>query len=201
MKRRLAGPALAILCAVLAYELGLSLLPRLIMNATMHGIVRRAGDWNSIYHAPRASASDRRMVMPSPDMLYSACPYDLKAGPLQVLAQVPLGVYWSLSAYDDENGNYYAVNDLQATGRVAFVVLPEASPAQAFEASGARVLHSPSRRGVVLLRTLSDPRESGAETLEVLRRESSCRTLPAQSAGSNDTGRYNAAPSGVLRRA
>ncbi|MDT0498644.1 DUF1254 domain-containing protein [Algiphilus sp. W345] len=49
------------------------------------------GDWNSIYHAPRTNASDRRMVMPSPDMLYSACPYDLKAGPLQVLAGTGAG--------------------------------------------------------------------------------------------------------------
>lgn len=106
--------------------------------------------------APRADASARTVVRPSPDLLYTACVFDLAQGPLHITAPVQDG-YVSVSGFGADSSNFFAVNDRDATisadGRKQFKLLltlgePVIAPA------GARVIVSPSTRGLVLFRSL-----------------------------------------------
>ena len=106
--------------------------------------------------AARADASARTVVRPSPDLLYTACVFDLSAGPLRLSTPVPPG-YLSISGFADDTSNFFAVNDrdavVDADGRRRLEVLLTAD-ASVQAPSGARVIVSPSVRGLVLFRTL-----------------------------------------------
>ena len=80
------------LVTAVAVHLGtLYYLPHLVMDKAM----TQMGAVNAIHHGLRATASKRGVVRPSPDLLYSVCPYDLSGGaPLHVTAPVPPGTYW-----------------------------------------------------------------------------------------------------------
>jgi|GEM_PF-452637 len=106
--------------------------------------------------AARADASSRIVVRPSPDLLYTACVFNLSEGPLHLRTPVPPG-YLSVSGFAADTNNFFAVNDrdavMDADGRRLLDLLLVADtgvPAP----TGARVIVSPSRRGLVLFRTL-----------------------------------------------
>jgi len=106
--------------------------------------------------APRATADARTVVRPSPDLLYTACVFDLADGPLHLRAPVPPG-YLSLSAFSADSSNFFAMNDGDATvnadgQRELHVVLSRHANIPVPE--GAKLVVSPSTRGLVLFRLL-----------------------------------------------
>ncbi|MDO9452032.1 MAG: DUF1254 domain-containing protein [Stagnimonas sp.] len=114
------------------------------------------GATNVALPAPRADASARTVVRPSPDLLYTACVFDLGKGPLHITAPVQDG-YVSVSGFSADSSNFFAVNDrntpVAADGRKRFdLLLTNGEPVTAPE--GARVIVSPSTRGLVLFRSL-----------------------------------------------
>jgi len=70
---------------------------------------------NTILHAPRPTSRSRGVVRPSPDMLYSICVYDLSAagGAVRVSTHDMPETYWSVSLFDVDTNNFYALNDRQ----------------------------------------------------------------------------------------
>ncbi|MES2883385.1 MAG: DUF1254 domain-containing protein [Pseudomonadota bacterium] len=106
--------------------------------------------------APRADASARTVVRPSPDLLYTACVFDLSDGPLHVTAPVQDG-YVSVSGFGADSSNFFAVNDRSAQsdteGRKHFDLLLTRGGSVSAPV-GARVIVSPSTRGLVLFRSL-----------------------------------------------
>jgi uncharacterized membrane protein len=150
--------------------------PRVLMWLAMSKL-EHLGGVGHIVHAPRADENSRRIVMPSPDLLYSYCVYDLAQGPLRVHAAIPPDTYWSLSAYDASTNNWYVVDDRGAgSNDVDLLVLaPDAAQPQA--EPGLRVARSPSRRGLLLFRTLVDRDERGP-SLDAARRQASCAPQP-----------------------
>lgn len=114
------------------------------------------GASNVALPAPRADAHARTVVRPSPDLLYTACVFDLGKGPLHITAPVQDG-YVSVSGFGADSSNFFAVNDrntpVAADGRKRFdLLLTNGEPVTAPE--GARVIVSPSTRGLVLFRSL-----------------------------------------------
>ncbi len=106
---------------------------------------------NQWHVAPRVTAQSRTIVRPAPDFAYSACSYDLGDGPLTLrVAQWP--DYWSLSLYAANSDNYFVVDDREVRGD-AEIVLVRAGRAAPDGAE--RVVESPSRRGVALIRRLA----------------------------------------------
>ena len=106
-------------------------LPRLIMLRTVAGISRQAAA-NTILHAPRPNANSRGVVRPSPDMLYSICVYDLNAagGAIRVSTHDMPDTYWSVSLFDVDTNNFYALNDRQTkAGAADFVLTASGAPA------------------------------------------------------------------------
>ena len=136
--------------AALVHVAVVAAIPRLIVRAVRHRLEQSVGP-NRIHHAPLPDASWRTIVMPSPDLLYSACAYDVRERPLLVTAEVPDG-YWSVSAFADDTDNFFVANDRTAGGRRIRVVF-SAEPGFRDPAGGTAV-EVPSKTGVILFRQL-----------------------------------------------
>lgn len=148
-------------------------LPYAIMDRAMAGIASSAGGVNAPVYPERASAASRGIVRPSPDLLYTACVYDVSEQPVRLTSPVP-DTYWSLSVFASNTDNFFVVNDRQvASDRIEIVLAPEGSPA----ANGdVPVIIAPTTRGIVLFRSLITSDDSRTE-IDVLRRQAHCEPL------------------------
>ena len=167
----------ALLIAVIVHVASLLALPRLIMLRTMAAITRSAPA-NTIHYPPRPTASARGVVRPSPDLLYAICVYDLGAanGAVRVSTHdMPEG-YWSVSVFDADTDNFYALNDRQAgAGSVDFLLMAK----QASVSDGRLpVVAAPTQRGIVLFRTLIDDEKHFAE-IDAARHHADCEPYRA----------------------
>ena len=97
----------------------------------------------------KPSAGNDQVRRSSPDLIYSACPFDLSDGPLHITAPVP-GSYMSVSCYAINTDNFYVKNDLQVDRRFNIILIgPDtADPGIA----DAEVVRSPSMTGGILFR-------------------------------------------------
>jgi uncharacterized membrane protein len=162
--------ALTLLVAALVHVASLYALPYVVMDRTLSIL----GERNMMHHLARADANSRAVVRPSPDLLYSACPYDLSKGPLEVRATVPHDTYWSVSAFDDDTNNWYVLDDRQTEhGRLDLVVqAPDLDKAVAATAHRL-VVTSPTRLGLILIRILINDDDRFA-AIDRVRRQATC---------------------------
>jgi uncharacterized membrane protein len=161
--------------AAVVHVLAVWALPRVIMAEVLRRAAQLANP-SGVVLPPRATGASRTIVMPSPDLLYAACVYDLARGPVRVTAAPRLDGYWSVALYSATSDNWFTVNDRQAGGGAVDLLVTDrggAAPA------GARLLVSPSRRGLVLMRVLASGRAEDLPRLEAARRTLAC-TLPGR---------------------
>lgn len=149
-------------------------LPGRIMARTL----ARMGPPNAMYFDRRPDATSHRMVRPSPDLLYAACPFDLSKGPLRVTASVPHSTYWSVSAFDSATNNFFVRNDQQISGNAIEIIalrhgmaLPP--PGNAPEHV---ILFAPTTTGLILFRLLIND-EANLAALDAIRHQASCETV------------------------
>ena len=118
---------------------------------------------NTFRHGRAPTHTSRQIVMPSPDLVYSSCVYDLAAGDLSIAATLPpQGHYWSLSLYAHNTDNYFVVNDRELPARrVALVV---SRKGRGHRSAGATTVESPTRTGIALIRMI----QRKAEDLPVI---------------------------------
>jgi uncharacterized membrane protein len=162
----------ALLIAAIVHVTSLLLLPRLIMLRTM-SVMARSASANTILHPPRPSARSRTVVRPSPDLLYSICVYDLRAadGAVRVSIHDMPDTYWSVSVFDADTNNFYALNDRQAkTGAADFLLADSARPANDERLP---VVAAPTSRGIVLFRILVSD-DARMTELDAARRHAHC---------------------------
>jgi uncharacterized membrane protein len=167
----------ALLVALVVHGASVLLLPRFVMLRTMAGITKQAGA-NAMIYAPRATWRARAVVRPSPDLLYSICVYDLDAagGAMRVSTHDMPQTYWSVSVFDADTNNFYALNDLQAKGGAAdFVLLPQGKSA---ETGRLPVVAAPTNRGIVLFRTLVSD-EAQLAAIDAARHNAACEPYKA----------------------
>jgi uncharacterized membrane protein len=168
MKAWLGWIALTLAVAAAVHMASVRYLPHLVMDRAM----AQMGAVNTIHHGARATAEKHGVVRPSPDLLYSVCPFDLSKGSLHVTAPVPQGTYWSVSLFDDATNNFFARNDRQAkAGKVDFFI---ASPDANLDPR-LPVVRSPSTRGLVVFRTLIG-NEHDFAAIDAARRKAACET-------------------------
>lgn len=173
MKRWLGYCAAIALSGAAGYYGTLLAAPTFLMSKALDRITERSA-WNHFTHAPQVSARSQFIVRPSPDLLYSICPFDLGAGPIEVTAAPIPGHYSSISVFDAETNVVFVRNDEQMAGRPMRVVL---ALAQQAVPTSAQIVRLRAPRGAVLQRVLlADPAEAAA--LDPLRQRASCRTLP-----------------------
>ncbi|MDE0879732.1 MAG: DUF1254 domain-containing protein [Sphingomonas bacterium] len=173
MTRRWIGPVIvALLVAMASYYLALVATPRVLMA----GAMRRIGNDAQVNHmvqVPLANAESRTVVRPSPDLAYSACAFDLSAGPLRLDVPVIPAVYWSLSAFDARTNNAFVRNNREAGNAPMSVVL--ALPGQPVP-KGVETVRLDTAKGIALVRILvADRAEFPA--IDAARHRSSCKTL------------------------
>lgn len=151
--------------------------PRAIMHVLMHGPTAQKMNMRNQAAFPEAvTAQSRTVVMPSPDMLYSVCAYDLDAGPVHVKAHPVLPNYWSIALYAANSDNFFVRNDRQSQGRPVdlWVVPPVTDGPQKPVPAGSEVVVSPSNTGFLLLRVLTTDYQAEKAVLEPARRTLQC---------------------------
>jgi uncharacterized membrane protein len=163
--------------AVLVHVLAVWAAPRVIMRvvSTKMGAMAvdhaQGGDLSVPLHAPPVTAQSRTIVMPSPDMLYSVCTFDLSKGPLHITANPGLSSYWSIALYASNSDNFFVLNDRQAGGKPVNLHLVS-SHSEAAAPPDAVV--APTDTGVLLMRVLTGNYEAEKAMLEPARRTLQC---------------------------
>jgi len=166
-----------LLIAAVVHAASLLALPRLIMLRTMTALTRSASA-NTIFYPSQPTARSRGVVRPSPDLLYSICVYDLNAasGAVRISTHDMPNSYWSVSVFDADTNNFYALNDRQAkTGATDFVLVALGTSAAS---KTLPVVMAPTNRGIVLFRTLINDERRLAE-IDAARRHADCAPYKA----------------------
>ena len=163
--------------ALIVHVLAVWATPRLIMNRLMNGPTAQAMNMlNQAAFPPAVDASARRVVMPSPDLLYSVCVFDVSAGPVRVRANPGLPSYWSIALYAANSDNFFVLNDRQAGAAPVDLWLVSEGPNAQDPAMppGTRLVVSPSTQGFLLMRVLTADYEAEKAIVEPARRSLQC---------------------------
>ncbi len=163
--------ALGLAVAVLMHLLTVWALPRLIMREAMARIAQETAAQARAQGAPQAATgaylppstdhTQRRIVMPSPDLLYATCALDLSKGPMHITAEVAHPRYWSVALYGANSDNFFVVNDRSTPARSSKApdldlrILPPGTERATTAADGeSTVVEAPSRKVLLLMRLL-----------------------------------------------
>ncbi len=148
--------------------------PTLIMSRVMSAIGTKGT--NQIAHSERATAAARKIVKPSPDLLYSLCVFDVSRRPLKITTAAPTDTYWSVAFYAANTDNFFVLNDTQAKGLPATIVLMGQGQTVPPQPEGTRIVTASTPRGIVLFRTLINDDAREAE-LDQQRRAAKCEPM------------------------
>lgn len=156
---------LALGVAFAVHVASVAFLPQLIMTralAKMSGL----NGYNTMTHTARATSASRAVVRPSPDLLYSVCPFDLGKGDTLLVSVTGMPKsYWSISVFDAETNNIFALNNSAVPSGSADVAIQQPLPPGSLSKTMppphpddrswyfAHVT-TPTARGLVLIRTL-----------------------------------------------
>lgn len=166
------GPILfGLFVGLLAWHATFALVPRALMTLAV-GRIASVGGINRMTHAPLVTAKARSIVRPSPDLLYSSCPFDVSEAPVLVDVVPVDAPYWSLSVFDRDTNVAFVGNNLEAGPsllRVALLRAGQIAPA------GYRPVRLQGSRGVALVRILID-RQAPVTAIDRARRASVCRS-------------------------
>ena len=166
--------AVVLAVAAIVHAATLREMPRFIMARS----VSRMGPPNVMHFPQRPDENSRVVVRPSPDLLYSICPFNLSKGPLRVTARVPHDTYWSVAAFDPDTNNFFVRDDRQIAGdEIEIVALrPGMIPPPVGGATERIFVFAPSETGVFLFRLLINDESRLAER-DAIRRLASCGTI------------------------
>jgi uncharacterized membrane protein len=165
--------ALALAVAFCVHLAIVAVIPRAVMAVALYRMSSVHG-FNTMMHQPRPTSASRAVVRPSPDLLYSACPFDLDraGGMLQVHADDMPHTYWSVSIFEAQTDNILALNDRQALkGGIDFILKRSNTPPLADKST--LVLETGTPRGLILFRTLIDD-DKHLAAIDRARRHATC---------------------------
>jgi len=186
-RTRILRCALWLLLAGFVHGLAVWALPRVIMRGAMSRLVpvnaAVADEHVRVLYPPLTTAASRQIVLPSPDLAYALCVYDLRQGPVDVDAAPAWPGYWSVALYADNTDNYLVRNDRAASTRpvhwrLALAEKTGAATADAATASGRELVLAPSARGLLLLRVLVADRHGEATAAAQAQRSLHCVAVP-----------------------
>jgi uncharacterized membrane protein len=170
MRRWLLPMLFGLVVAALSWQATLVAAPRVIMRIAVKRIAEAGGGFNVMNHAPLPGPGRRTVVRPSPDLAYSACPFDLSKGPLLIHVEPVPAPYWSLSVFDQRTDVAFVRNSRDSRGGPIRVML--ARPDQKVP-EGEEVIRLPGDRGIALVRILVEDRRRFAG-IAYARRRSAC---------------------------
>jgi uncharacterized membrane protein len=144
---------LALVLMVAVHLMSVWAFPRVVMAVVLRDMPA-VTDAGQAFLPPPPDHLQRRIVLPSPDLLYALCPYDLSRAPLHITAAPASGRYWSIALYADNTDNFFVLNDREATGAPVSLWLRAAGTPSGGLPAGSRVVTAPSPRGLLLMRVL-----------------------------------------------
>jgi len=156
--------------AVAAWQVTMAIIPRTLMTLAISRVAQ-GGSLNRMVHGPLVTAKSRAIVRPSPDLLYSSCPFDVSRGPVLIDVAPIEAPYWSLAIFDSETNVAFVRNNLQTGGKpihAAIALAGQAIPA------GYQPVRVAGNRGAALVRVLVN-RLAPIDEIDAERRQSSCR--------------------------
>jgi uncharacterized membrane protein len=170
---------LALLLALVAHALTVWAVPRVIMDriislGSTDSVMERS---NGVSLPPPTDHTQRRIVMPSPDLLYATCFFDVSESPARVTLQTDYPRYWSIALYASTSDNFFVVNDRSARdGRVDLTIVDARHSTETFAGQNewARRVVSPTHRGMLLMRLLVNDDPSVRAAAEAARRSLRC---------------------------
>ena len=174
MMRWIRWSIFVVVIAVAVHYATVAYLPNVIMWRVTAALGAKAV--NTISHGDRPTAASRAVVKPSPDLFYSYCTFDVTRAPLKITTAAPTDTYWSVAFYASNTDNFFVLNDKQAKGQPATIVLIGRSQVVPPQPEGTIVISAPTTKGIVLFRTLinDDAREP---ELDRQRRAAKCEQL------------------------
>lgn len=109
---------------------------------------------NQPVYANVMTEKDRQVVMPNPDFLYVACGYDIRKSPIRITGIMPEDSYCSLALYTSNTLNFYIQNDRQTKNKKVDLLLVKKGEEANYKESNDKVIISPTKVGVMLVRIL-----------------------------------------------
>ncbi len=176
LARAALGLGVVLLVAALTHALALWALPKVIMGGAMRSLSAATGGANPGL-PPMTDHTQRRIVMPSPDLLYGTCVWDVSQRPLQVHARLDGVPYASVALYGANSDNFLAVSGRQHGGEsVSLWIIGPSTPeaGRPRPPAGARVVQAPSDKGLLLMRVLVGDVRADLPRAEALRRTLRC---------------------------
>ncbi len=170
------GLVAGLVLGFITYRVVLQQVPiRLMTMAEQRLLTMRNNASNVFFHGRAPTAKARQIVMPSPDLVYSSCVYDLARGPLRMQGNLPpAGHYWSLSLYAHNTDNYFVLDDRELPDRRFDVTL---YPPSSRVAENQTAVKSPSPTGIALIRMIQR-REDDLAVIQASQQSTACQ--PAQ---------------------
>lgn len=170
---------LALLLALVAHALTVWAVPRVIMDriialGSTDAVMERS---NGVSLPPPTDHTQRRIVMPSPDLLYATCFFDVSESPARVTLQTDYPRYWSIALYASTSDNFFVVNDRSARdGRVDLTIVGphQSSGISPQKNDRSQQVTSPTDRGMLLMRLLVNDDPSVRAAAEAARRNLRC---------------------------
>jgi uncharacterized membrane protein len=174
MKRWIFWIAYVVLVAAGVHIVAVAALPSLIMSRVMNAVGTEGT--GRILFSDRPDESARRVVRPSPDLLYSICVYDVSKNPLRITTGAPQDTYWSVSFFADNTDNFFVFNDTKAQGKSGTILLIGKGQTLPTHDGAVMVVSAPSPRGLVLFRTLISD-DARLPEIDRQRREARCEVI------------------------
>ncbi|NDE01123.1 MAG: DUF1254 domain-containing protein [Gammaproteobacteria bacterium] len=166
-----------LLVATAAHVLTVWALPRLIMVEVLR-VTGAEGSRSAdgVLRPPPADHTARRIVMPSPDLLYATCSLDISTQPAQISANIDYPRYWSIALYADNSDNFMVRNDRQqGTQALRWWVVTKDAKYPVVAAPGVEIIEAPGSRVLLLLRMLLPEDAAGRAAAEAARNTLHCR--------------------------
>lgn len=163
-----------IVLAVLVHLIVVKIYPNIIMGAVTKKLEKVYKGNNRLIYAPPTTDKSRNVVRPSPDLLYSACVYDVSENPIRITAKVP-DTYWSISFYESNTDNFFVKNDRQVKSRdVAFILVSKGRKVP--DAGDAEVIEAPTDKGFFIIRMLVKD-ETRINDLIAVQKQATCTPI------------------------
>lgn len=170
IRRWLGAIMFGVFAGLVAWQITLALIPSALMRLAIGRVSAQGSAINAMAHAPLVTAKARAIVRPSPDLLYSSCPFDIGAAPLLIDATPVTAPYWSLSIFDAQTNAVFVANNQRGVAplRLAVVTGDQTAPA------GYRAVRVSGTGGIALVRILID-RGAPIGAIDAARRTARCR--------------------------
>jgi uncharacterized membrane protein len=155
-----------LIVAVASHLICLFGLPHLVSRIIWRRVANY-GPVNTFVHAPRATADLREIVLPSPDLLYGVCVFDVADRPLHIESGVA-DSYWSLAMYADNSDIFFVLDRREVNQRHCELLLIGPHAKEPSDFTG-RIIRSPSSRGLIMVRTLISSEQDLPKLLAIQR--------------------------------